>query len=117
MTYLAFDTNAMLGSPLKVGAEVVVLFLWMGDMLIRAGGGEFFLDLARALLGHRRGGTAKICVVGSALFGMISGSAVSNVASVGRPHHPDDEATGYSPRVTPAPSRRSAPPAASSCRR
>ena len=50
MTYLALDTNAMLGTPLRVGAEVVVLFLFMGDMLIRAGGGEFFIDLARACL-------------------------------------------------------------------
>jgi TRAP transporter 4TM/12TM fusion protein len=99
ITYLAFDTNAMLGSPLRVGAEVVALFLWMGDMLIRAGGGEFFLDLARALLGHRRGGTAKICVVGSALFGMISGSAVSNVASIGPLTIPMMIRTGYSPRV------------------
>ncbi len=99
MTYLAFDTNAMLGSPLRVGAEVVVLFLWMGDMLIRAGGGEFFLDLARSLLGHRRGGTAKICVVGSGLFGMISGSAVSNVASIGPLTIPMMIRTGYSPRV------------------
>ncbi len=99
LTYLAFDTNAMLGSPLRVGAEVVALFLWMGDMLIRAGGGEFFLDLARSLLGHRRGGTAKICVVGSALFGMISGSAVSNVASIGPLTIPMMIRTGYSPRV------------------
>jgi TRAP transporter 4TM/12TM fusion protein len=98
ITYLAFDTNAMFGSPLRVGAEVVVLFLWMGDMLIRAGGGEFFLDLARSLLGHRRGGTAKICVVGSALFGMISGSAVSNVASIGPLTIPMMMRTGYSPK-------------------
>jgi TRAP transporter 4TM/12TM fusion protein len=99
ITYLAFDTNAMLGSPLRVGAEVVALFLWMGDMLIRAGGGEFFLDLARAMLGHRRGGTAKICVVGSALFGMISGSAVSNVASIGPLTIPMMIRTGYSSRA------------------
>ena len=82
-TYLAFDTNGLLGTPLKVGAEVVILFLFMGDMLIRSGGGEFFIDLAKSLFGHKRGGPAKICVVGSGLFGMISGSAVSNVASVG----------------------------------
>jgi TRAP transporter 4TM/12TM fusion protein len=99
ITYLAFDTNAMFGSPLRVGVEVVALFLWMGDMLIRAGGGEFFLDFARALLGHRRGGTAKICVVGSALFGMISGSAVSNVASIGSLTIPMMIRTGYVPRV------------------
>jgi TRAP transporter 4TM/12TM fusion protein len=36
-----------------------------------------------AAMGHFRGGAAKIAVVGSALFGMISGSAVSNVLAVG----------------------------------
>jgi len=95
MTYLAFDTSAMFGSSLKVGAEIVILFLWMGDMLIRAGGGEFFIDLAKALLGRRRGGPAKICVVGSGLFGMISGSAVSNVASIGPLTIPMMIRTGY----------------------
>ena len=96
MTYLAFDTNAMLGSSLKIGVEVVILFLFMGDMLIRAGGGEFFIDLAMSLLGHKRGGPAKICVVGSGLFGMISGSAVSNVASVGPLTIPMMIRSGYS---------------------
>ncbi len=36
-----------------------------------------------AAMGRFRGGAAKIAVVGSALFGMISGSAVSNVLAVG----------------------------------
>jgi TRAP transporter 4TM/12TM fusion protein len=36
-----------------------------------------------AAMGRFRGGSAKIAVVGSALFGMISGSAVSNVLAVG----------------------------------
>lgn len=96
MTYLAFDTNAMLGSSLKIGVEVVILFLFMGDMLIRAGGGEFFIDIAMSLLGKKRGGPAKICVVGSGLFGMISGSAVSNVASVGPLTIPMMIRSGYS---------------------
>ena len=98
VTYLAFDTNGLLGIPLKVGAEVVILFLFMGDMLIRSGGGEFFIDLAKSLLGRKRGGPAKICVVGSGLFGMISGSAVSNVASVGPLTIPMMIRTGYSPK-------------------
>jgi TRAP transporter 4TM/12TM fusion protein len=35
------------------------------------------------MMGRFRGGSAKIAVVGSAFFGMVSGSAVANVASVG----------------------------------
>ena len=97
-TYLAFDTNALLGSPIKVGAEVVILFLLMGDILIRSGGGDFFLDLARSLLGRKRGGPAKMCVVASGLFGVISGSAVGNVAAVGQLTIPLMIRSGYKPR-------------------
>jgi TRAP transporter 4TM/12TM fusion protein len=98
VTYLAFDTNGIFGSSLKIGAEVVILFLFMGDVLIRAGGGEFFIDLAKSLLGHKRGGQAKICVMGSGLFGLISGSAVSSVAAVGKLTIPMMIRSGYAPK-------------------
>jgi TRAP transporter 4TM/12TM fusion protein len=97
-SYLAFDPSAVLGTPLAIGASIVIMFLWMGEVLIRAGGGEFFLDLSMACFGRRRGGPAKICVVGSALFGMISGSAVSNVASIGVLTIPMMKRTGYTSR-------------------
>ena len=98
VVYLAFDPNAIFGVALSTGATVVIMFLWMGETLIRSGGGEFFIDLASAAFGHRRGGPAKICVVGSALFGTISGSAVSNVASVGVLTIPMMKRAGYSAR-------------------
>jgi TRAP transporter 4TM/12TM fusion protein len=83
MVYLAIDTNALLGSTLQTAIVVVTPFIIMGSILTRAGGSDFFTDLATALMGRYRGGAAKIAVVGSAFFGMISGSAVANVASVG----------------------------------
>jgi TRAP transporter 4TM/12TM fusion protein len=36
-----------------------------------------------SVLGHHRGGPAKVCVLSSGLFGMISGSVVANVTSSG----------------------------------
>jgi TRAP transporter 4TM/12TM fusion protein len=98
LVYLAFDPSALYGSPLVVGSTIVIMFIWLGDVLIRSGGGEFFKDIAVALMGRKRGGPAKICVVGSALFGTISGSAVSNVASVGVFTIPMMKRTGYSAR-------------------
>ncbi len=83
LVYLGMDTNSILGSSLAIATIVVVPFTLMGQVLSRCGGSEFFTDLAMALMGRYRGGAAKISVVGSALFGMISGSAVSNVAAVG----------------------------------
>jgi len=83
LVYLGLDTNAILGSALNISVIVVVPFILMGQVLSRCGGNEFFADLAMAVMGRYRGGAAKISVVGSMLFGMISGSAVSNVAAVG----------------------------------
>ena len=62
---------------------VVIPFTIMGQVLARTGGADFFADLASSAMGRYRGGSAKIAVVGSGLFGMISGSAVSNVLAVG----------------------------------
>ncbi|MQA67536.1 MAG: TRAP transporter large permease subunit, partial [Alphaproteobacteria bacterium] len=98
VVYLAFDSSALFGTPLVVGATVVVIFLWMGQLLFKAGGGQFFTDIAMAGMGKRRGGAAKIAVVASALFGSISGSAVSNVASTGVITIPMMSRSGYARR-------------------
>ncbi|PRX35200.1 TRAP transporter, 4TM/12TM fusion protein [Meinhardsimonia xiamenensis] len=81
--YVGFDSSAVFSSPLAVGTMVVLLFVFFGQLLFAAGGGAFFTDLAMAAAGRSRGGSAKIAVIGSALFGAISGSAVSNVATTG----------------------------------
>ncbi len=81
--YLSMDSNGMLGMPLMVTVTVVVMFVLFGSYLTAAGGGQFFTDLSMAYMGRYRGGSAKIAVVASALFGSISGSAVANVASTG----------------------------------
>jgi len=83
VVYLGLDTNALLGTSLNIAVIVVVPFILLGQLLSRCGGSEFFTDLAMAWMGRYRGGAAKIAVVGSAFFGMISGSAVANVSAVG----------------------------------
>jgi TRAP transporter 4TM/12TM fusion protein len=83
LVYLGLDTNALLGQSLQIAILVVVPFILLGHVLGRCGGSEFFTDLARAWMGRYRGGSAKVAVVGSAFFGMISGSAVANVSAVG----------------------------------
>ena len=52
-------------------------------VLDRAGGGNYMMQVSFALLGHLRGGPAKVAVVSSGLNGLISGSSVSNVVSGG----------------------------------
>jgi TRAP transporter 4TM/12TM fusion protein len=96
VVYLAFDPTSVFGTPLIIGAQVVVIFVFLGQLLLKTGGGAFFTDLALATMGRRRGGAAKVSVVASALFGSISGSATSNVASTGVITIPLMRSTGYS---------------------
>ncbi|HET7802606.1 MAG TPA: TRAP transporter fused permease subunit [Pseudolabrys sp.] len=81
--YEVWDPGSILGLPLLVGATIVIAFVFFGNLLFASGGSAFFTDIALTLMGRYRGGSAKIAVTASCLFGMISGSAVSNVASVG----------------------------------
>jgi TRAP transporter 4TM/12TM fusion protein len=97
LVYLAIDTNALLGNTLQTAAVVVIPFIIMGAVLTRCGGSAFFADLASAVMGRYRGGSAKIAVFGSALFGMVSGSAVANVASVGTITIPLMKKSGFPP--------------------
>lgn len=83
IAFLGTSEVALIGLPLKIIVLTVVLFIWMGQMLLHTGASEWFTDLSAAMMGRSRGGSAKIAVVASSLFGSISGSAVSNVASTG----------------------------------
>ncbi len=81
--YLALDVNGMLGLPLAVASTIVLAFLLFGELLNASRGSRFFTDLAMLTMGRFRGGPAKMAVVGSALFGSVSGSAVANVVATG----------------------------------
>ena len=97
VVYLGLDTNGMIGVILQVALLIVVPFTLMGQVLGRTGGANYFADLAMSAMGRYRGGAAKIAVVGSALFGMISGAAVSNVVAVGIVTIPLMSRSGFSP--------------------
>jgi TRAP transporter 4TM/12TM fusion protein len=81
--YLGIDTNAILGTPLRIAVQVILVFILLGRLLAVTGGSRFFTDLATAAVGRFRGGAGKIAVLGSMLFGSISGSAVANVVGTG----------------------------------
>lgn len=94
-TNMAFNPNALFGIPLQVGTTIVIMFILFGQVLMKAGGGQFFTDIAMATVGRRRGGAAKISVVASGLFGTISGTAVSNVVTTGIITIPLMQKAGY----------------------
>lgn len=97
--YLAWDPSSMLGTPMIVATTIIVAFIFFGQLLSRSGGSAFFTDLSMVLMGRYRGGSAKIAVTASGLFGSISGSAVSNVVSTGVITIPLMRQGGYPPHL------------------
>ncbi|MBJ3774911.1 TRAP transporter permease [Acuticoccus mangrovi] len=93
--YLALDANALLGLPLRVAIEVVIPFVLFGELLRVTGGGEFLTRLAVAAFGGYRGGAAKAAIGASAVFGTVSGNAVSNVVGTGVVTIPLIKRTGF----------------------
>jgi TRAP transporter 4TM/12TM fusion protein len=100
--YLYLDTNGIFGLPLAVTASIVVAFIFFGSALAAVGGDKFLTDLALVAMGRYRGGTAKMAVVSSTLYGTVSGSAVANVVIDGSVTIPMMKRSGYPPHLAAA---------------
>ena len=102
MTFMVLDSASLAGAALYIAVAVVVPFLILAQLLMQTGGSAFFSDLSMAVAGRARGGAGKIAILGSALFGSVSGSAVSNVASTGAITIPLMKDGGYRPKTAAA---------------
>ncbi|HEU5320105.1 MAG TPA: TRAP transporter large permease subunit, partial [Methylomirabilota bacterium] len=100
--YLYLDTNGILGVPLAVTATIVVAYILFGQALYAVGGDRFLTDVAMLTMGRYRGGTAKMAVVSSSLYGTVSGSAVANVVVDGAITIPMMKRSGYPPHLAAA---------------
>lgn len=77
------STEGVYGVPLDVSANIVFLFVLFGAMLDKAGGGQYFVNLAFSLMGGFKGGPAKASIFASGCTGMISGSSIANTVTTG----------------------------------
>ena len=92
-----FGVQGIYGIPMYISATFAFLFILFGHFLQNSGAGDFFIKVAFALTGRRRGGPAKAAVVSSAFFGTISGSACANVVTTGAFTIPLMKRVGYRP--------------------
>lgn len=95
--YHIMSNESVLGIPMRALANLVIGFLIFGVALQKTGGGTFFINLAFALLGHVRGGPAKVAIFASGLMGSMSGSVISNVLTTGSMTIPAMKRMGFSP--------------------
>ena len=76
------ETGGIFGQPLQVVSRNVLVFIVFGAILISSGAGDLLLKIANRLTGGFVG-AAHAAVTSSALFGTLSGAAISNVVSTG----------------------------------
>lgn len=88
--------ESLFGVALNSFAMLVFGFILFGVALQYTGGGPFFINFAFALLGHKRGGAAKVAIFSSGLMGSMSGGPITNVLTTGPLSIPAMRRTGFS---------------------
>ena len=100
--YHIISSESSFGIPMRAFGNLVIGFILFGAVLQRTGGGQFFNDLAFALVGRFRGGAAKVAIFASGFMGSMSGSVISNVLTTGAVSIPAMKRTGFSARYAAA---------------
>ncbi len=93
---MSFGVEGIYGTPTYVSSTYIYLFILFGAFLEQAGMIQLFSDFSMGMVGHTRGGPAKVSVVSSGLMGTINGSGVANVVTTGQFTIPLMKRFGYS---------------------
>ncbi len=86
-------------TPIGVSSTYIAMFLLFGAALHATGLAELLLKMAKGGFGTMVGGPAKMAVVASSMFAMLSGSSTSNVATTGIITIPLMKRTGIPPAL------------------
>ena len=95
-TWYSFD--GVFGLPVSVVLQIIFIFIVFGAVLNGTGVGSALLEAARAWTGGMAGGPAHAAVLGSSLFGVMSGSSIANVVGTGVFTIPLIKERGFSPK-------------------
>lgn len=95
LSQISVGTEGLFGSVLGISSTYVAAFVFFASLLESFGGLQVFMRLALSISGSLKGGAAKIAIIASAFFAMISGSTVANVVSTGSITIPLMKRMGY----------------------
>lgn len=90
-------TGGIFSSPIAAASDTIFYFMIFGAFLATTPAGKLFVAVAKYATRKSIGGAGKASILASGLFGMISGSAAANVASVGVITYPMMERAKFSP--------------------
>ena len=95
------------GKPLAVIAQrlysptqsfpmlAVPFFILAGSLIMQGRFGEYLVNIARLLVGNFKGGLGQVSIIGSVMFGGVSGSAVADASAMGNALIPVQKNAGY----------------------
>ncbi|NYT62682.1 TRAP transporter fused permease subunit [Alcaligenaceae bacterium] len=81
--HLYLGTQGLWGITTAVTSTTVAIFIIFGVILMKSGASGFLMNLSLLIAGRTSGGPAKVAVLASSFFSMLSGSAPANVAVTG----------------------------------
>jgi len=99
---LSLGADAVFGVALRTVVMIVFSFILFAQILTQTGGMKFIFNITTKVIGRYRGGSAKIDVIASTLFGLLTGSPVANVAATGPITIPMMKDDGYNPEYASA---------------
>lgn len=95
MGWMYLSAEGLWGPIMEVISGLIAGFVIFGAIFKSTGASKFFIDLSLSLIGKVRGGAGKVAVIAGGLMGMITGSVVAGVATVGTITIPLMKRCGY----------------------
>ena len=97
------------GRPLAVMAQrlyaptqsfpmlAIPFFILAGNLMMSGKFGDYLVGFAKMVVGRFRGGMGQVSIIGSVMFGGVSGSAVADATALGTALIPVQKREGYPP--------------------
>ncbi len=73
----------------------IPFFILAGNLMMSGRFGEYLVNVARLLVGRFKGGLGQVSILGSVMFGGVSGSAVADATALGNALIPVQKKAGY----------------------
>ncbi|GAA0285146.1 TRAP transporter large permease [Rhodovulum strictum] len=73
----------------------IPFFILAGNLMMSGKFGVYLVNIARLLVGHMKGGLGQVSILGSVMFGGVSGSAVADASALGNALIPVQKKEGY----------------------
>lgn len=73
----------------------IPFFILAGNLMMSGRFGVYLVNIARLLVGHLKGGLGQVSIIGSVMFGGVSGSAVADASALGNALIPVQTKEGY----------------------